>query len=104
METAKQLTDIELEKSKMLQQQKQNEVAQLKEMDELKTQSHNNISHEFRKPLSVILGMSDQKVDEKARPTHRTPSFLIQLRSSRTKSNSESVGCSDHRKCCKRYL
>jgi signal transduction histidine kinase/DNA-binding response OmpR family regulator/ligand-binding sensor domain-containing protein len=36
------------------------EAAQLKELDQAKTQLYTNITHEFRTPLTVILGMAEQ--------------------------------------------
>ena len=38
----------------------QQEAKRLKDLDALKTRLHTNITHEFRTPLTVILGMSDE--------------------------------------------
>jgi signal transduction histidine kinase len=38
----------------------QNEAKRAKELDNLKTQLYTNITHEFRTPLTVILGMAHQ--------------------------------------------
>jgi signal transduction histidine kinase len=38
----------------------QAEAIRLKELDAVKTQLYTNITHEFRTPLTVILGMADQ--------------------------------------------
>ncbi len=42
----------------------QAEARRLKELDTAKTQLYTNITHEFRTPLSVILGMARQVVDD----------------------------------------
>lgn len=39
---------------------KQEEKIQMSELDEFKTRLYNNITHEFRTPLTIILGMVDQ--------------------------------------------
>ncbi|MEO8771032.1 MAG: ATP-binding protein [Ferruginibacter sp.] len=41
----------------------QREAKRIKEIDSLKTQLYTNITHEFRTPLTVILGMANQVVD-----------------------------------------
>lgn len=43
---------------------KQQETNQLREMDEFKSRFFTNITHEFRTPLTVILGVSDQLAKE----------------------------------------
>ncbi|MCB9331567.1 MAG: response regulator [Lewinellaceae bacterium] len=40
------------------------EVRQLKELDTVKTRLYTNITHEFRTPLTIILGMTDQMENE----------------------------------------
>ena len=47
---------------------KQQETNQLREMDEFKSRFFTNITHEFRTPLTVILGVSDQLAKEQKRP------------------------------------
>ncbi len=41
---------------------KQYEALRLKEIDEVKTKIYTNLTHEFRTPLTIILGMADQIV------------------------------------------
>ena len=48
-------------------QLEQREVERLQEMDSLKTRLYTNITHEFRTPLTIILGMVDQVRDDPAR-------------------------------------
>ena len=53
-----------LEKEKMAAEKSQAllqaESSQMQAMDEFKTRFYNNITHEFRTPLTIILGMADQ--------------------------------------------
>jgi signal transduction histidine kinase len=45
------------------QRLQQAESLRLKELDEVKTKLYTNITHEFRTPLTVILGMAQQVID-----------------------------------------
>ncbi|MEN0049794.1 MAG: ATP-binding protein [Bacteroidota bacterium] len=66
--------------------QEQEQINRLKEIDEAKTQFYTNITHEFRTPLTVILGLADElqvhpEVDWKKRlqMIHRNGDQLLQL-------------------------
>jgi signal transduction histidine kinase/ligand-binding sensor domain-containing protein/CheY-like chemotaxis protein/AraC-like DNA-binding protein len=48
---------------KLKQRLQQAEALRLKELDEVKTKLYTNITHEFRTPLTVILGMAQQVID-----------------------------------------
>jgi signal transduction histidine kinase len=46
----------------------QEQAAQAKELDALKTRFFTNISHEFRTPISLILTPAQQLLDEEQHP------------------------------------
>ncbi len=48
---------------KLKQRLQQAEALRLKELDEVKTKLYTNITHEFRTPLTVILGMAQQVIE-----------------------------------------
>jgi len=57
---ARQQADFALKESRLLQEQDHQETLRLREMDDFKSRFFTNISHEFRTPLTVILGMGEQ--------------------------------------------
>ena len=60
---AEQQAVFKLRGNQLIQQKKQLETDRLKELDEFKTRFYTNITHEFRTPLTVILGMAQQITD-----------------------------------------
>ncbi|MCB0563312.1 MAG: response regulator [Phaeodactylibacter sp.] len=54
----RQLAEFELEKSRLLQEKEHAEAKRLKDMADLKSLLYANITHEFRTPLTVIMGMA----------------------------------------------
>lgn len=78
---AKQMAYFQLEKSKILQEQEQAEAQRLKELDELKSNLYTNITHEFRTPLTVIMGINENiKGHEQERKLiRRNSKNLLQL-------------------------
>ncbi|MEO1259539.1 MAG: ATP-binding protein [Bacteroidota bacterium] len=80
-EKHRQHVAFELEKSQILQNQKELEARQLEELDQLKTAFYTNITHEFRTPLTVIMGMVDAiKGHEKEKELIQRNSYnLLQL-------------------------
>ncbi len=70
----------ELEKSQFIQQQKQAEAQRLREVDELKNRLYTNITHEFRTPLTVIMGMANEIGDERVKKLiNRNSENLLRL-------------------------
>ncbi|PSR12828.1 MAG: hypothetical protein DA408_19905 [Bacteroidetes bacterium] len=56
----KQQADFALRESQLLREEQQVETLRLREMDDFKSRFFTNITHEFRTPLTVILGMEEQ--------------------------------------------
>ena len=53
------------------------EAKRAKELDTIKTQLYTNITHEFRTPLTVILGMAKQVMDKPAEHLHNGMEMII---------------------------
>ncbi len=72
---------LESEKIKTTQQlaEEARERERLNEMDAFKSRFFTNISHEFRTPLTVILGMAEQLGKEIAQPEGTTPNRFLTL-------------------------
>ena len=61
-ELAKQQIDFALRESQLLQEKKQVETERLQEINHFKNRFFTNITHEFRTPLTVMLGVSEQLI------------------------------------------
>ncbi len=59
-EKERQKVKFALAKSQLIQEQEQKEAERLKEIDSLKSKLYTNITHEFRTPLTVIMGMAGE--------------------------------------------
>ena len=56
---ARQEADFKLKESRLIQEKKQLEADRLKELNEFKARFYTNVTHEFRTPLTVIMGMTE---------------------------------------------
>jgi len=69
-EVAKQQADFALRESQLLQEKNQMEAEQLQELNDFKSRFFTNITHEFRTPLTVILGMSERVLSDGVTQSH----------------------------------
>jgi len=60
---AREQADFALKESQLIQEKKQLEADRLLELNDFKARFYTNITHEFRTPLTVILGMSENIKD-----------------------------------------
>ena len=81
VEEEKRQGEFELEKSKILQDNEHREAERLKELNSLKSQLYTNITHEFRTPLTVIMGMTEniKGHEEEKKLIHRNSNNLLRL-------------------------
>lgn len=56
---ARQLADFKLKESRLIQEKKQMETNRLQDLHDFKARFYTNITHEFRTPLTVIMGMTE---------------------------------------------
>ena len=73
------LTELKETQSQLVEKEQMatNAAVQLKELDAVKTRLYTNITHEFRTPLTVILGMAQQVLDK---PTEHLQEGLTMIK------------------------
>lgn len=78
---AKQEADFKLKESRLIQEKNQMEAGRLKELNEFKARFYTNITHEFRTPLAVIMGMAENIKNHEAEKTliRRNSQNLLRL-------------------------
>lgn len=81
VEEEKRKGEFELEKAKILQDNEHREAERLKELNNLKSRLYTNITHEFRTPLTVIMGMTEniEGHDEQKELIQRNSNNLLRL-------------------------
>ena len=70
-----------ISRNKFLQEQEQAEIDRLKKVDQLKGRLYTNITHEFRTPLTVIMGMNENITghEQERKLIRRNSKNLLQL-------------------------
>ena len=78
---AQQEAAFKLKESQLLQDKKQSEADRLKELNTFKSKFYTNITHEFRTPLTVIMGMNEniKNHELEQRLIRRNSEGLLQL-------------------------
>ncbi|MEZ4933196.1 MAG: ATP-binding protein [Saprospiraceae bacterium] len=73
--------EVELEKNRIQKKANEEEAKRWRELSLLKTRLYNNITHEFRTPLTVIQGMAGQIAgnDRKKEIIHRNSQVLLRM-------------------------
>lgn len=81
VEDEKRKGDFALEKAKILQDIEHKEAERLKDLNNLKSRLYTNITHEFRTPLTVIMGMTESidGHDEAKEMIQRNSNNLLRL-------------------------
>jgi len=78
---ASQQADFRLKESQLIQEKQNLEASRLQELNEFKTRFYTNITHEFRTPLTVIMGISEniKKHEEEKNLIRRNSQNLLRL-------------------------